>query len=120
MKALSHRRFSRLLALALVAVWMVTVTAAGAAVIPAMHCHGVNMPCCPPATSSSMARCLDTDCIEQVPQKAEAGLEAQAAILSPAVVQSVTPQPVREPMRLLHAGMRFHAPVFRLKDDFRI
>lgn len=121
MKARSHRRIARLLTLALVAVWMVTVTAAGAAVTPAMHCHGVNMPCCPPATSSSMTRCLDSDCIEQVPQKAEIGLDAQAAaVLIPAAVEAATPRPMHEPVGLLHGGMRFHAPVFRLKDDLRI
>lgn len=121
MKALSHRRISRLLTLALVAVWMVTVTAAGAAVTPAMHCHGVAMPCCPPAGSSSMARCLDSECIEQVPQKVETSLDAQAvAVLIPAAVEATTPRPMHEPVRLLQGGLRFHAPVFRLKGDLRI
>jgi hypothetical protein len=119
-KALAHTRISRLLTLAVVALWLANVTAAGAAFAPAMHCHGANMPCCPP-TSSSMARCLDSDCIEQVPQKAEAQLDPQpAALLIPAALQSVTPQPVHEPLQLLHAGVRFQAAVFRLKDDLRI
>ena len=121
MKALSHRQISRLLTLVLVALWMVTVTATGTAATPAMHCHGVAMPCCPPASSSSRARCLDSECIEQVPQKAEAGLDAQvAAVLIPAALEAAMPRPMHEPVLLLHAGLRFHAPVFRLKDDFRI
>ena len=120
MKAPSNRRISRLLTLALVAVWMVTVTAAGAAVTPAMHCHGIDMPCCPPADSSSMARCLTSECLEQIPQKAEAGLEVQVAVVVSAVIEHAAPQPIHAPARELHAGLRFQTPVFRLKDDLRI
>lgn len=121
MKAPSNRRISRLLTLALVAVWMVTVTAAGAAVTPAMHCHGIDMPCCPPADSSSMARCLTSECIEQIPQKAEAGLDVQvAAVVVSTASEHATPQPIQAPARELHAGLRFQTQVFRLKDDLRI
>lgn len=68
-----------------------------------------------------MARCLTSECIEQIPQKAEAGLEAQLdAVQLPAAIENVTPQPMHAPVHEMHAGIRFIAAVFRLKDDLRI
>ena len=116
----SHLRMLRLLTLALVAVWMVTVTAAGAAVVPAMHCPAAHMPCCPPSQNGT-AQCMASECIEQVPQKAEARLDVQVQpVQLAAPVEDGPTQPSPEPPRELHSGLRFHATVFRLKDDLRI
>jgi len=41
-------------------------------------------------------------------------------VLIPAALEAATPRPMHEPVLLLHAVLRFHAPVFLLKDDFRI
>lgn len=110
----------RLLTLALAAVWMITATAACAAVIPAMHCTGANMPCCPPSHSGT-AQCLASECVEQVPQKAEARLDLRVQVVRIAApMQDVPTQPSLAPAHELHSGTQFHAAVFRLKDDFRI
>ena len=106
--------------LALAAVWMLTSTAAGAAVVPAMHCLAPDMPCCPPSHSGT-AQCLASECIEQVPQKAEARLDVQVNVVRLAaslhdVPTQLSPAPVRE----LQSGLRFQTAVFRLKDDLRI
>lgn len=109
-----------LVTLAVVAVWMIASTAASAAVVPAMHCPAANMPCCPPSHSGT-AQCLASECIEQVPQKAEARLDVQVNVVRlgrplQGVPAQVSPAPVRE----LHSGLRFETAVFRLKDDLRI
>jgi hypothetical protein len=113
-----HRRISRGVSVALTAIWMVSVVAAGAAVTPAMHCHGINMPCCPPSGSES-ARCSGTQCVEQIPQKSEA--TAKAPVVQAATpVESIAVRVATAPARELTAGYRFPSPVFRFKDDFRI
>lgn len=104
----------------MVALWMITSTAAGAAVIPAMHCPAANMPCCPPSHSGT-AQCLASECIEQVPQKAEARLDVQVNVVRLATpLQDVPTQLSPAPVRELHSGLRFQTAVFRLKDDLRI
>lgn len=115
-----HLRMLRLLTVALLAVWMVTITAAGAAVVPAMHCPAAHMPCCPPLPSGT-AQCLASECIEQTPQKAETRLDVQVQVVRLAAPsQDLAIQPSPEPLRELRSGLRFHATVFRLKDDLRI
>lgn len=101
--------------------WMITVTAASAAVVPAMHCPAANMPCCPPSHSNT-AQCLGSECIEQIPQKAEARLDAQVSLerVPAAIVDAVQPSPSPAAAPELHSGLRFQAAVFRLKDDLRI
>lgn len=114
-----HCRMPRLLTLTLVTVWMVTVTAAGAAVIPAMHCPAGNMPCCPP--HSSTAQCVASECIEQIPQRAEARLDVQVqAVRNAPLMEDAAMQPSATLLRELSPGLRSHAAVFRLKDDLRI
>ena len=116
----AHRRILRLLTLGLVAVWMLTSTAAGAAVVPAMHCPAADMPCCPPSHSGT-AQCLASECIEQVPQKAEGRLDVQVNVLRlSAPLHDVPAQLSPAPVRELHPGLRFETAVFRLKDDLRI
>jgi|SRR5579863_2689585 hypothetical protein len=117
-----HRRTGRALALALSAVWVVTLAFADTAVTPAMHCQRGHMPCCP--RSGNGESCSDARCTEQVPEKAEAqGVQAKEgetqAVVSPVLVDGAkrfSPEPRRE----LTAGLRYCAPVFRLKDDLRI
>lgn len=117
-----HRRTGRALALALSAVWVVTLAFADTAVTPAMHCHRSHMPCCP--RSDNGESCSDARCTEQVPEKAEAQVvqekegEAEAVVL-PAGIDTAS-QPAREPLRELTPGLRYGAAVFRLKDDLRI
>ena len=117
-----HRRMTRGLALALTAVWVVTLAFANTAVTPAMHCQRGHMPCCPRSANSES--CSSARCTEQVPEKAE----AQAAQVREAESQAVV-APIRvdgfrrfaqEPVRELTAGLRYGASVFRLKDDLRI
>ena len=120
MTSLAHRCILRLLTLALVAVWMVTSVAAGAAVVPAMHCPAANMPCCPPSHSGT-AQCLASECIEQVPQKAEARPDVQVKVLRLGPqLHDMSTQLSPAPMRELHSGLRFQTAVFRLKADLRI
>ena len=116
----AYNQMLRLLTLALAAVWMITVTAAGAAVVPAMHCPA-NMPCCP-LSHSNTAQCVASECIEQIPQKAEARLDVQLPLEHAAapIVGVVQPSPSPAAVPELHPGLRFQAAVFRLKDDFRI
>ena len=117
-----HRRTVRALALALSAVWVLTLAFADTAVVPAMHCPRGHMPCCP--RSGNGESCSDARCTEQVPEKAEAqGVQTKEG-QSQAVVQPVlvngAPGFAREPMCELIQGLHYRAPVFRLKDDLRI
>lgn len=115
-----HRRAARMIASGLAAVWLATSLAAGAAVTPAMHCHHGAMPCCPPAGSES-AQCAGAQCTEAVPQKAETGVTIDApSPRLPSADASSSEQSSPSPIRALTAGLRFQAPVFRLKDDLRI
>lgn len=105
-------------ALALTLTWMTTAVAACAAVTPAMRCHGIDMPCCPPS-GANHARCAAAQCTEQIPQKAEAApqapvLQPSSTMRSPATLQGAAG------IRELVSGLRFQTQVFRLKDDFRI
>jgi len=111
----------RALTLAMAAVWVVTLAFADTAVTPAMHCQRGHMPCCP--RSGNGESCSDARCTEQVPEKAEAQVQAKEGEVQEAVL------PVRvedsngsatHPVRELTAGLHFHAAVFRLKDDLRI
>jgi predicted transglutaminase-like cysteine proteinase len=117
-----HRRTLRALALALAAVWVVTLAFADTAVTPAMHCQRGHMPCCP--QSSSSESCSTARCAEQIPEKAEAQLtqdqedEIQAVV--PPVPTAIAPRLTPEFVRELTAGLRYQTPVFRLKDDLRI
>jgi hypothetical protein len=99
---------------------MAAVIAAGAAVTPAMHCHGINMPCCPPAGSTS-ASCSGAQCIEQIPQKSESRVvqPAPAPRVAATVRDCAVPAP-RFPVRALTSGLHYQSPVFRRKDDLRI
>jgi len=123
---LLHRRGTKALALALSAVWIVTLAFADTAVAPAMQCQRGHMPCCPSTGDSEGCageNCSAARCTEQVPEKAEAQVvkarEGEAVAASPVRMDAVglsTAQPVRE----LMPGLRFSAPVFHLKDDLRI
>lgn len=109
-----------MMALGLVAVWLAASLAAGAAVTPAMHCHHGAMPCCPPAGSES-AQCSGALCAEAVPQKAETGVRIHVpALRLPVSETSSSEQSSPSPILAMTAGLRFHASVFRLKDDLRI
>jgi hypothetical protein len=85
-----------------------------------MHCHGINMPCCPPSGSSS-ASCSGAQCIEQIPQKSETPAPAPvpAAGLAAAFVDLAV-HPSRIPAREMTSGLRYQTSVFLLKDDLRI
>jgi hypothetical protein len=114
-----YRRISRATPLALIAVWIVASVGAGASITPAMHCQGHNMPCCPPAGSSS-AQCAGAQCLEQIPQKSE----SRAATSSPALRMTAAadfpaPRHTFVPVHELTPGLRFPSSVFRLKDDLR-
>jgi hypothetical protein len=117
-----HRRTLRALALALAAVWVVTLAFADTAVTPAMHCQRGHMPCCPQSGSSE--NCSSARCTEQIPEKAEAQLtqaqedEGQAAV--PAILPPSANRFAPEPTQELTAGLRYQTAVFRLKDDLRI
>lgn len=117
-----HRRTGKVLGLVLAAVWVVTLAFADTAVAPAMQCQRGHMPCCP-TTGCGAESCSSARCAEQVPEKAEAQVvkarEGEAVAASPVRMDAVglsTAQPVRE----LMPGLRYSAPVFRLKDDLRI
>jgi hypothetical protein len=116
-----HRRTGRAVALALSAVWVVTLAFADTAVTPAMHCQRGHMPCCP--RSGNSESCSDARCTEQVPEKSETqGVQAKegetsAVRVAPTDVASA-PRPV--PVPELTPGMRYQASVFRLKDDLRV
>jgi hypothetical protein len=115
-----RRQTYRWLGLALSAVWVVTLPTADNAVTQAMHCQRSHMPCCP-RNSGSGENCSGARCTEQVPEKSEsqaAKAKTEAAARSPRndVSASSAPAPIRE----LTSGLRFHAAVFRLKDDLRI
>ncbi|MGA7353442.1 MAG: hypothetical protein WBP95_08395 [Acidobacteriaceae bacterium] len=116
-----HRRTSRVLALALSAVWIATLAQADTAVTPAMHCQRGHMPCCP--RSGNGESCSSARCTEQVPEKAETQVvkakEGEAVALPPVRTDGMG-RPAAEPMRELTSGLRFSAAVFRLKDDLRI
>jgi hypothetical protein len=115
-----HGRTGRVLALALAAVWVVTLAFADTAVTPAMHCQRGQMPCCP--RSGNGESCSDARCTEQVSEKSEA--EVVQAGEDDAVVPPVRVEDAKlsaaEPVRELTAGFCYHDAVFRLKDDFRI
>jgi len=115
-----HRRISRVLALALTTVWVVTLAFAETAVTTAMHCQR-HMPCCP--QNSNGESCSGTQCTEQVPEKAEIQQaradEAETAVV-PAADTGAAAREAAESNRELTPGLRYRAPVFRLKDDLRI
>jgi len=117
-----HRRtlpaLRRVLALALTSAWMATAIAAGAAVTPSMHCHGLNMPCCPPS-GANHARCAAAQCIDQIPQKSETGTRAPL-LRAVAAMLPAAPRCGAAPLRELTSGLRCPTSVFRLKDDLRI
>ena len=116
----AHRQTVRVLALALTAVWMVTLAAADTAVTPAMHCQR-HMPCCPQNNNSE--RCATAGCTEPVPEKLESqesrARESEAAVVGAAAVEARV-EPGFEPAWELTLGLRYQAGVFRLKDDLRI
>ncbi len=117
-----HRRTIRALALALSAVWVVTLAFADTAVTPVMHCQRGHMPCCP--RSGNGESCSDARCTEQVPEKAEAqsvrAKEGESqAVVSPVLVDGAK-RFAREPVRELTQGLHYRSPVFHLKDDLRI
>jgi hypothetical protein len=115
-------RTGRALILALSAVWVVTLAFADTAVTPAMHCQRGHMPCCP--RSGDGESCSSARCTEQVPEKAEAQVErakeGEAQAVVPAGYDGASGRFAQEPVRELTSGLRYQAPVFRLKDDFRI
>jgi len=117
----AHRRRFRVLALALAAVWVVTLAFADTAVTPAMHCQRGHMPCCP--QNSNGESCSSAQCTEQVPEKAESQgarvKESETAVVPAAGVEAAARR-VAEPMHELSLGLRYQASVFRLKDDLRI
>lgn len=115
-----HRRAYRSLALVLSAIWICTLAMAGTAVTPAMHCQRSHMPCCPRSGGNGES-CSGARCTEQVPEKSEAQAvkaKAEAATRSPRSDLSASSAPAQ--IRELTSGLRFHAAVFRLKDDLRI
>jgi hypothetical protein len=116
-----HRRTGKALALALTAVWVVTLAFADTAVTPVMRCLRGHMPCCP--STSTCESCTSAQCTEQVPEKAEAQAtrvqKSDAVAVLPAQAEdpiAATPGPMQE----LTTGLCYHASVFRLKDDLRI
>jgi hypothetical protein len=101
---------------------LVTLATADMAITPAMHCQRTQMPCCPRSGPNGES-CSSVGCTEQIPEKSEAqavrAKESAAAAFPPAVVDASgrrKPLPARE----LTSGLRYRAPVFHLKDDFRI
>ncbi|MGB9032247.1 MAG: hypothetical protein WCC27_19135 [Acidobacteriaceae bacterium] len=116
-----HRRESRVLALALSAVWIVTMAFSDTAVTPAMHCQRGHMPCCP--RSGNGESCSSARCTEQVPEKAETQVvkakEDRAVAQLPVRIDAIG-RSAAEPVRELTSGLRFSTAVFRLKDDLRI
>ncbi len=121
-----HRRTGKVLGLVLAAVWVVTLAFADTAVAPAMQCQRGHMPCCPSTGNSEGCvgnNCSAARCTEQVPEKAEAqtvkAREGEAAAASPVWMDAVGLS-IAQPVRELMPGLRYHAPVFRLKDDLRI
>lgn len=117
-----HRWTGRALALALSAVWVVTLACGDTAVTPAMHCQRGHMPCCP--RSGNGESCSDARCVEQVPEKAETqGVQnkdgaSQAAV--PVVRVEAAKAPAWAPREELTAALHYRTAVFRLKDDLRI
>ena len=111
-----------MLALALSAVWIVTLALADTAVTPAMHCQRGHMPCCP-RSGNGESCCFRRRCTEQVPEKAEAQVvkakEDEAVALLPVRIDAIG-RSTAEPVRELTSGLRFSTAVFRLKDDLRI
>jgi hypothetical protein len=121
-----HRRTHRILALALSAIWIATLAFADTAVAPAMQCERGHMPCCPRTGDSEGCmgnNCSAARCAEQAPEKAEARVvkaqEGEAVAAAP-VRRDAKERPAVEPVSELTSGLRFSAPVFRLKDDLRI
>jgi hypothetical protein len=112
----------RALALALAAVWVVTLAFADTAVTPEMHCQGGHMPCCP--RTGNGESCAGTRCVEQVPEKAEARVaqagegETQKTVLWARM--DGASRFALEPVRELTQGLSYRASVFYLKDDLRI
>lgn len=92
------------------------------AITPAMHCQRTHMPCCPRSGPGGES-CSGARCTEQVPEKSEAqavkAKESEAAVFPPALLD-VSGRRKPLPARELTSGLRYHAPVFHLKDDFRI
>lgn len=114
-----------MLALALAAVWVVTVAFADTAVTPAMRCQRGHMPCCPRTGDSEGCAgesCSSVRCTEQVPEKAEGQVvhAKDGETATPAVGKNGASAPAQEPVRELTSGLRYQSPVFRLKDDLRI
>jgi hypothetical protein len=112
----------KVLAVALCAGWVATLAFADTAVTPAMHCPRGHKPCCP--QSGSGESCSTARCTEQIPEKAEARVleapasETQAAVAPVRIAEAQ--RSAAEPARELTAGLHYHAPIFRLKDDLRI
>lgn len=111
---------TRGVSLVLASVWLTTVLAACAAALPAMHCRGISMPCCP-VNNSSRAQCSGAECIDAIPQKSEPR-SVVAAQSQPATTEfeQLSQQPSPSPISELTQGLRFRSAVFRLKDDLRI
>ncbi len=118
---LLHRRSYRVLALLLSAVWIVTLVSSDTAVTPAMHCNRSHMPCCP-RTGGNGESCSGAQCTEQVPEKSEtqAAPARERQVAAAAVRRDTCRAAAAVPVREITAGLRFEAPVFRLKDDFRV
>jgi len=115
-----HRRTYRSLALALSGIWICTLAMADTAVTPAMHCQRSHMPSCP-RNGSNGESCSGARCTEQVPEKSEAqAVKAKAEVATGSPRSDVSASSAPELIRELTSGLRFHAAVFRLKDDLRI
>src|ERR1035438_2994996 len=116
-----HGRTGRALTLALSAVWILTLAFADTAVAPAMHCQRSHMPCCP--RSGDGESCSSARCREQVREKAESQMgkaKGGEAVCVPPARIAPSSRSAQEPVRELTSGLRYRAPVFRLKDDLRI
>jgi hypothetical protein len=112
-----HPRALLGLALAVCAVWLTMVTVTEASATPAMRCHRVPMPCCPP-TDAGAAHCSAAQCFVQMPQKAETGVRTPMAQASGAALTAPLQFPA--PIRALGGGVGWKPAVFRLKVDLRI
>jgi hypothetical protein len=114
-----HGRVARVLSLILAAVWMVTLVSAETSITPPMRCQRSHMPCCPSSDSCSRAQCT-----EQVSEQAETQTIGDQEREASCSATGALPVPVlRQPTAALHEltlGLRFHFPVFGLKDDLRI
>lgn len=113
-----HPRGFLSLTLALAAAWATMATVTEASATPAMLCHRVPMPCCPPSDGCT-AHCSAAQCFVQMPQKAETGVRTPVAQAAGAAM-TVAPQHFPPPMRALVRSAAWQPEVFRLKDDLRI